>query len=296
VTPPALATEPACLEAPKDEDRDPRPRPAVAPPLAAGSVRIEPREMASIPRTTWDRLAAATPWATPFSAWAFHRAWWDAYGDNAHEQTLVVVAANAPAVASGAVRLGPDGGLRPGPTGDDILAIVPLMHRHEVEPGDAATATRMRHGHPTGSPVRPTAKAVFFGASYHADYATILADPTDLDAAAEALVEALAAGPDPAHGDADWDVVDLRRLRHDDPALHALQAAFARRGAREGWHVAREQEDVCPVLSLPEDGDWETYLSSLDRKDRHEIRRKIRRAETAGPNTFRLVDPSTVSV
>jgi CelD/BcsL family acetyltransferase involved in cellulose biosynthesis len=236
----------------------------------------------AVPREAWDRLLATTPAATAFSRWTLHRAWWDAYGSTAHDQSLVCVDAGAPAGAE----------LDPAA----IRAIVPLMHRHAVEPGDVATATRMRHGHPTGSPVRPTAKAVFFGASYHADYATVLAGPTDLDAVADAVVEALAAGPDPSHGDTDWDVVDLRRLRHDDPVMPALQAAFARRSAREGWHVTREQEDVCPVLTLPGDGDWETYLASLDKKDRHEIRRKIRRAEAAGPNTFRLVDPTSDAV
>ena len=67
------------------------------------------------------------------------------------------------------------------------MAIVPLMHRHEVEPSDALTHTTMRHGADVElTPVPPTAKAIFFGASYHADYATILCDPADLDAVADA--------------------------------------------------------------------------------------------------------------
>ena len=60
---------------------------------------------------------------------------------------------------------------------------MPLMHRHVVEATDATTHTTMRHVE--GSPltaVRPTAKAIFFGASYHADYATVLAAPGDLAA------------------------------------------------------------------------------------------------------------------
>ena len=32
------------------------------------------------------------------------------------------------------------------PAGADPVAIVPLMHRHEVEPSDAPTHTTMRHG------------------------------------------------------------------------------------------------------------------------------------------------------
>jgi CelD/BcsL family acetyltransferase involved in cellulose biosynthesis len=171
------------------------------------------------------------------------------------------------------------------------------MHRHEVEPEDAATATRLRGHRPAlGTHVEPTAKAVFFGASYHADYATILADPADLADAARATARALAAPPDPAHGATDWDVVDLRRLRDVDPALGALEAAFRELADGEGWQVGREQEDVCPVVSLPADSDWESYLASLDKKDRHEIRRKLRRAEQAGPLAFRLVEPSPAEI
>ena len=73
------------------------------------SLRAERRPFADIPRETWDRLVARTPAATPFSAWAFHRAWWDAYGANAHEEVLwitAVGAADADAwVQSGAARL-----------------------------------------------------------------------------------------------------------------------------------------------------------------------------------------------
>ena len=233
----------------------------------------------SIPRAAWDRLIARTPAATPFSRWTFQRAWWDAYGSTAHEQYLVCAPEDAPADAS------------------SILAIVPLMHRHEVEPEDAATQTRLRgHRRAGGMAVEPTAKAVFFGASYHADYATLLADPTDLPEAARATVRALAAPPDRSHGGTEWDVIDLRRLRDLDPALPALETAFRELAPSQGWAVEREQEDVCPVVSLPAGSDWETYLASLAKKDRHEIRRKIRRAEQAGGLVFQLVDPTPAEV
>ena len=59
------------------------------------------------------------------------------------------------------------------------------MHRHEVEPDDVELRTTIRHTDgPILTPVSPDAKAVFFGASYHADYATLLAAPGDLPAAA----------------------------------------------------------------------------------------------------------------
>jgi CelD/BcsL family acetyltransferase involved in cellulose biosynthesis len=124
----------------------------------------------------------------------------------------------------------------------------------------------------------------------------VLADPDDLPAAAHALACALAARPDRAHGETDWDVVDLRRLRSDDPALSALANAFAAAAEREGWQLTREQEDVCPVVELPAGASWDDYLATLDKKDRHEIRRKIRRAEAAGVARFELIRPDPAAI
>ena len=239
----------------------------------------------AIPRDAWDRLLAATPAATPFSRWTLHRAWWDAYGDTAHEQYLCLTAGDGAA---------PDGSEEADP--DDLVAIVPLMHRHEVEPTDAATATALRRSGRQVSLVEPDAKAVFMGASYHADYATLLASPADLPAVARAVVQSLAEQPDPEHGDQLWDVVDLRRLRADDASLPALEDAFRDAADTHQWQVVREEEDVCPVATLPADGDWEAYLASLDKKSRHEIRRKMRRAESSGPLEFRLADPTPEAV
>ena len=170
------------------------------------------------------------------------------------------------------------------------VAIVPLMHRHEVEPTDAETHTTMRHGNAGNlTTVAPTAKAVFFGASYHADYATVLAAPDLLPAVSEAVVEYLAAkaAPDDPHPEP-WDVVDLRRLRCGDPAADALAVAFGEREMSEGWTLNVEREDVCPVVHLPAGIDFDGYLAMLGKKDRHEVRRKIRRAE--GHGEIRLTD------
>jgi CelD/BcsL family acetyltransferase involved in cellulose biosynthesis len=164
------------------------------------------------------------------------------------------------------------------------------MHRHEVEPTDAATRSTMRYGvEGRLTPVAPTAKAIFFGASYHADYATLLAAPRDLPAVAEAVVDHLAAqaAPTDPHP-SPWDVVDLRRLRCGDPAGEALASAFGRREMRERWTLNVEREDVCPVVTLPPGIDFEGYLATLSKRQRHEIRRKIRRAEAHGP--IRLTD------
>ncbi len=261
--PPALADPAGATEIPGPRPGDP------------GTLRAVRRPFADIDPATWDALAAATPWATPFARWGFHRAWWDAYGENAHEQTLVVVDPAAPDPAA-------------------LVGIVPLMHRHEVEPDDAILHTRLRGDqHMPLTPVAATAKAVFFGASYHADYATILARPDDLPAVAEALAAAMAApgaATDPGHP-APWDVVDLRRLRCDDPAAAALADAFGSRFG-EGWTVVREREEVCPVVTFAPGMDFEAYLGTLGKKERHEVRRKLRRAQAAGDvRLARSADP-----
>jgi CelD/BcsL family acetyltransferase involved in cellulose biosynthesis len=191
---------------------------------------LERRRFGDIPRGEWERLHAATPAATPFSAWTFQRAWWDAYGDTAEDRYLV---------------------------SEPLRAIVPLMVRQVTE-----------------------GRVLFMGASYHADYATILADPIDLPETVAALASTVA----PSHGDLlAWGVemVDLRRLRVADPVVPLLHAAFAATAGGCGWLVERQQEDVCPVVTLADD--WESQLASMDRVARHELRRKIRRAERSGP-------------
>ena len=234
---------------------------------AATSARLVARRRAfgDIPAAAWDALADSTPWASPFSRHCVQRAWWDAYGATAHDQTLAIVDEAASAATSPAAL-------------ETIVGIVPLMHRHELEPGDVAARTILRHQ--AGPPLRAvpeSATAVFFGASYHADYATVLAAPTDLAAVCDAVVGYLA---DEDHSR--WDVVDLRRLRTGDPATDALANAFEWAAPKAGWVVTREQEDVCPVVTLAPGRDFDSYLGTLDKKERHEIRRKVRRAEAAG--------------
>lgn len=217
---------------------------AAAPCPRSTPLEVRTVELSAIPRDTWDAVLAATPHATPFSRWTFHRAWWDAYGDNAEAHYLVCCR----------------------PDTDAIVGIAPLMIR--VVPGGART--------------------LFMAASYHADYATILCDPSDLPAVADAVACDLVRNLDGA-----CEAVDLRRLRREDPTARAL--ADAVRTSSPGSRFAVEQEDVCPIVSLPADGDWETYLATLDKKARHEVRRKLRRAEGVGPVRFRQLPLASTS-
>ena len=68
--------------------------------------------------------------------------------------------------------------------------------------------------------------------------------------------------------------------------LHVLSdgsetpAIVTRLAAQRGLPLEREVEDVSPRLELP--ADWESYLVSLGKKDRHELRRKMRRLQSSG--------------
>jgi CelD/BcsL family acetyltransferase involved in cellulose biosynthesis len=68
-----------------------------------------------------------------------------------------------------------------------------------------------------------------------------------------------------------------------------------RAAAGAGWTVARELEDVCPVVTSPS-GEWDAYLGTLDKKARHEIRRKLRRAAAVGEMTIEIGPPAPETI
>jgi len=52
--------------------------------------------------------------------------------------------------------------------------------------------------------------------------------------------------------------------------------------------MTQERLQHCPYIPLP--GDWEAYLAGIDKKQRHEIRRKMRRVESSDvPVHWRIV-------
>lgn len=73
-----------------------------------------------------------------------------------------------------------------------------------------------------------------------------------------------------------WSLLDWYNLPETSPTLTALQAESPRRG----WTYTEETYQPSPAIPLP--GDFELYLSRIDKKQRHEIRRKMRRAEESG--------------
>jgi len=70
-----------------------------------------------------------------------------------------------------------------------------------------------------------------------------------------------------------WEIIDLHNVPAASPTLTTLPSNVRK---TKGVQVTAEVEDVCPVINLP--SNWEEYLSFLNKKQRHELRRKIRKA------------------
>jgi len=78
--------------------------------------------------------------------------------------------------------------------------------------------------------------------------------------------------------------LDLRPLRPDSTVLTHLVSIARNRG----YEVLCHPEDVSLELDLP--ATWEEYLATLDKKQRHEVRRKLRRLWEAGSVEHRCVE------
>ena len=72
----------------------------------------------------------------------------------------------------------------------------------------------------------------------------------------------------------EWDNLHLDSLIEDSPTLsHLPEMARGR-----GYSVEVEYEDVTSGVHLP--GEWDQFLALLTKKDRHELRRKLRRLDS----------------
>jgi hypothetical protein len=106
----------------------------------------------------------------------------------------------------------------------------------------------------------------FLGTSEIADYLDVLCPEGDQHAFAASLLEAIESGRPEG-----IEILDLWNLLEGSPAL----AAFEAESRRRSWSCQRRRLKPAPIVGLG-DG-WEGYLSRLDKKQRHELRRKMRR-------------------
>ena len=106
----------------------------------------------------------------------------------------------------------------------------------------------------------------FVGSPDTFDYNDFLVRPGFEDAFYSSLLEILDGW--------EWTELRLDSLIEHSPTLAYLPALAVERG----FSVEKEFEDVTSGVHLP--GDWEAYLGLLNKKDRHELRRKLRRLDT----------------
>jgi CelD/BcsL family acetyltransferase involved in cellulose biosynthesis len=116
--------------------------------------------------------------------------------------------------------------------------------------------------------MRADDRITFIGDANICDFMDFLVGPHDSDQAYADIWRQLCAE--------EWSELELWGLMESSPTRAAV-SEFAREA---GYKHSEEQEAVAPRLALP--GTWEDYLSSLNKKDRHELRRKIRRAFDSG--------------
>ena len=81
--------------------------------------------------------------------------------------------------------------------------------------------------------------------------------------------------------------LELAPVRQDSSVmLHLLPEA-----EKTGCRIASEKNDMSFELALP--GSWDDYLTLLSGKERHEIRRKLRRLNEAGQMSYRMVEDAS---
>ena len=111
------------------------------------------------------------------------------------------------------------------------------------------------------------------------DYLDLIIERGQEEAVYRALLDYL------KDGAPDWDVVDLCNIPQASPTSAVLRAL----AESQGFQTLVEVEDVCPIIPLP--ATWDEYLMSLDKKQRHEVRRKLRKADGAADTRFAIVGP-----
>lgn len=122
-------------------------------------------------------------------------------------------------------------------------------------------------------------RLMFLGSIEISDYLDIIAASNHLETFVNSLFESLASM------DRDqWVSLDLYNLPDWSPSVGVLTTSAEDRG----WAVQREIYKPCPVIELPDS--WDLYLQGIKKKHRHELRRKLRRAEGyPEPVTFQVI-------
>lgn len=105
----------------------------------------------------------------------------------------------------------------------------------------------------------------FVGGIELTDYLGPICSSADRADVADALTEWLGST------DVEWDELDA----HNMPVPFGFAEFLVEAADRRGFSFSLDQEETSAILPLP--NDWDLYLTTLDSKERHELRRKRRR-------------------
>lgn len=111
----------------------------------------------------------------------------------------------------------------------------------------------------------------FNGCIEETDYLDLLVQSNLAEAAWEVILDCM-----DSSGFPNWNDLDLCNV----PEISPTNTILPELSRQRGYQCNVEEFDVCPVIALPDT--FDAYLANLSKKQRHEIRRKMRRAETAG--------------
>jgi len=118
----------------------------------------------------------------------------------------------------------------------------------------------------------------FIGQVEVSDYLDLIADSDKLVSFASAVLEFLYDEPNLK----DLPLI-LENILEDSPTLTAFRTAAAERN----WDY--DAKILQPSPYIPTAPDWEQYLAGLDKKQRHEIRRKMRNAATQHDSSWYIM-------
>lgn len=91
------------------------------------------------------------------------------------------------------------------------------------------------------------------------------------------------------------DIIKIHSLLHNQHKIHTVQYDYIREGSPTFIQLSKlattqtSLQEVSPVIALPTT--WEDYLTSLERTDRKELKRKWKRLDTV-PHEFITIDTS----
>lgn len=192
----------------------------------------------------WNDLLAESVTHVPFLRHEYLRSWWSHLGGGEWDPNEAPAEGVAPTDA-----ITPSLAIVTARENGRLVGIAPLFHAiHNSRPS-----------------------LLLLGSIEISDYLDLIVRPVDLQPFVSGLLQFLASANLPP-----YETIDLYNILEKSPSVEALQTA----AASLGWKTDSQQIEHSPYIPLP--GDFETYICSIDKKQRHEIRRKMRRIHEFG--------------